>query len=60
MQKRKKNRDMSSEFQFNECVAECAGASGLASGIDWTSIVSEMLTVEAAPETQMTAQETDR
>ncbi|MGD0816552.1 MAG: flagellar filament capping protein FliD [Verrucomicrobiota bacterium] len=32
--------------------------SGLASGIDWTSIVSEMLTEEAAPETQMTTEET--
>jgi flagellar hook-associated protein 2 len=30
--------------------------SGLASGIDWTSIVNELLTVEAAPETQMNAQ----
>ena len=27
--------------------------SGLASGIDWTNIVNELLTVEAAPETQM-------
>ncbi|MGP8201490.1 MAG: flagellar filament capping protein FliD [Limisphaerales bacterium] len=32
--------------------------SGLASGIDWTSIVNEMLTAEAAPETQMTTEET--
>src|SRR5271154_588929 len=32
--------------------------SGLASGINWTSIVNEMLTVEAAPETQMNAEET--
>jgi len=31
--------------------------SGLASGIDWTSIVNELLTVEAAPETQMNAEE---
>ena len=29
--------------------------SGLASGIDWTSIVNELLTVERAPETQMNA-----
>ena len=27
--------------------------SGLASGLDWTSIVSELLTVESAPVTQM-------
>jgi flagellar hook-associated protein 2 len=32
--------------------------SGLASGIDWTSIVNEMLTVESAPETQMNTDET--
>ena len=32
--------------------------SGLASGINWTSIVNEMLTVEAAPETQMNTEET--
>jgi flagellar hook-associated protein 2 len=32
--------------------------SGLASGIDWTSIVNEMLTAEAAPETQMNTEET--
>jgi flagellar hook-associated protein 2 len=32
--------------------------SGLASGIDWTSIVNEMLTEEAAPETQMNTEET--
>ncbi len=32
--------------------------SGLASGIDWTSIVSEMLTIARAPEAQMTAQQT--
>src|SRR3984957_11473978 len=30
--------------------------SGRASGIDWTSIVNELLVVEAAPETQMNAQ----
>ena len=33
--------------------------SGLASGIDWTSIVNEMLTMEAAPETQMNTEETN-
>ncbi len=32
--------------------------SGLASGIDWTSIVSELLTVERAPETQMKTEQT--
>jgi flagellar hook-associated protein 2 len=32
--------------------------SGLASGINWTNIISEMLTVARAPETQMTAQQT--
>ncbi|HUD49546.1 MAG TPA: flagellar filament capping protein FliD [Candidatus Baltobacteraceae bacterium] len=32
--------------------------SGLASGIDWTSIISEMLTIAKAPETQMTAEQT--
>ncbi len=32
--------------------------SGLASGIDWTSIVNELLTVERAPETQMKANQT--
>ena len=32
--------------------------SGLASGIDWTSIVNELLTAEAAPETQMTTEQT--
>jgi flagellar hook-associated protein 2 len=32
--------------------------SGLASGMDWTSIVNEMLTMEAAPEAQMTTEET--
>lgn len=32
--------------------------SGLASGIDWTSIVNELLTVERAPETQMKAEQT--
>jgi flagellar hook-associated protein 2 len=32
--------------------------SGLASGINWTSIVNEMLTAEAAPETQMNTEET--
>jgi flagellar hook-associated protein 2 len=32
--------------------------SGLASGLDWTSIVNEMLQMEAAPETQMQTQET--
>jgi flagellar hook-associated protein 2 len=32
--------------------------SGLASGIDWTAIVNEMLTEQAAPETQMNTQET--
>jgi flagellar hook-associated protein 2 len=32
--------------------------SGLASGIDWTSIVNELLTVEKAPETQMEAEQT--
>lgn len=31
--------------------------SGLASGINWTSIVDEMLTIEAAPETQMQTEE---
>ena len=30
--------------------------SGLASGIDWTSIVNELTTIEAAPETQMNAE----
>ena len=32
--------------------------SGLASGINWTSIINEMLAAEAAPETQMTTEET--
>jgi flagellar hook-associated protein 2 len=32
--------------------------SGLASGIDWTSIINEMLTEARAPETQMTAEQT--
>src|ERR1700744_2012143 len=32
--------------------------SGLASGIDWTSIVNELLTVEKARETQMVANQT--
>jgi flagellar hook-associated protein 2 len=32
--------------------------SGLASGIDWTSIISEMLTIARAPETQMTTEQT--
>jgi len=32
--------------------------SGLASGMNWTAIVSELLQVEAAPETQMTSDET--
>ena len=32
--------------------------SGLASGIDWTSIVNEMLTIARAPETQMKAEQT--
>src|SRR5580658_8699115 len=32
--------------------------SGLASGIDWTAIVNEELTAEAAPETQMETDET--
>ena len=32
--------------------------SGLASGLDWTSIVNELLTVERAPETQMKANQT--
>jgi flagellar hook-associated protein 2 len=32
--------------------------SGLASGMDWTSIINEMLTVQAAPETQMSTEET--
>jgi len=31
--------------------------SGLASGIDWTNIISEMLTISRAPETQMTAEQ---
>src|ERR1700735_380814 len=35
--------------------ASSLALSGLASGIDWTSIVNELLTVEAAPETQMNA-----
>jgi flagellar hook-associated protein 2 len=42
-------------------VSSSSGAvqlSGLASGIDWTSIISEMLTVARAPETQMTSQQT--
>jgi flagellar hook-associated protein 2 len=38
--------------------ASALSLSGLASGINWTSIVSEMLTVEAAPETQMNTEET--
>jgi flagellar hook-associated protein 2 len=38
--------------------ASALALSGLASGINWTSIVSEMLTVEAAPETQMNTEET--
>ena|ERR1035441_6754113 len=32
--------------------------SGLASGMNWTSIISELLTVEAAPELQMNAEKT--
>jgi flagellar hook-associated protein 2 len=32
--------------------------SGLASGIDWTSIVNELVTVERAPETQMKSEQT--
>src|SRR5579883_1771138 len=32
--------------------------SGLASGMDWTSIVNELLTVERAPETLMKSQQT--
>src|SRR5581483_1048497 len=32
--------------------------SGLASGIDWTSIVNELLTVERAPEIQMKSEQT--
>jgi flagellar hook-associated protein 2 len=32
--------------------------SGLASGIDWTTIVNEMLAAEAAPETEMNTEET--
>src|SRR5579863_9579541 len=32
--------------------------SGLASGIDWTSIVNELLQIEAAPETQMEGEQT--
>ncbi|HEY3857501.1 MAG TPA: flagellar filament capping protein FliD [Verrucomicrobiae bacterium] len=42
-------------------VSSSSGAvqlSGLASGIDWTSIISEMLTIAKAPETQMTAEQT--
>ena len=38
--------------------ADALAMSGLASGIDWTSIVNEMLTEEAAPETQMNTEET--
>ena len=38
--------------------ASALSLSGLASGINWTSIVSELLTVEAAPEAQMNTQET--
>ncbi len=38
--------------------ASALALSGLASGINWTSIVNEMLTVEAAPETQMNTEET--
>lgn len=38
--------------------ASALSMSGLASGINWTSIVSEMLTEQAAPETQMTTEET--
>jgi len=38
--------------------ADALAMSGLASGINWTSIVNEMLTEEAAPETQMTTEET--
>ena len=38
--------------------ASALALSGLASGINWTSIVNEMLTVGAAPETQMNADET--
>ena len=32
--------------------------SGLASGLDWTSIINEMVAAEQAPETQMEAQQT--
>jgi flagellar hook-associated protein 2 len=32
--------------------------SGLASGMDWTTIINEMVAVEQAPETQMKAQQT--
>ncbi len=38
--------------------ASALSLSGLASGINWTSIVNELLTVESAPETQMNTQET--
>jgi flagellar hook-associated protein 2 len=38
--------------------ADALAMSGLASGINWTSIVNEMLTAEAAPETQMNTEET--
>jgi flagellar hook-associated protein 2 len=41
-------------------VSSSSGAvqlSGLASGINWTNIISELLTVARAPETQMTAQQ---
>jgi len=42
----------------NSTTADVLAMSGLASGINWTSIVNEMLTAEAAPETQMNAEET--
>ncbi len=38
--------------------ANALAMSGLASGINWTSIVNEMLSVEAIPETQMNTEET--
>src|ERR1700677_3029187 len=46
---------MSSTSSTASSTASSLALSGLASGIDWTSIVNELLQVEAAPETQMNA-----
>ena len=38
--------------------SSASALSGLASGLDWTSIINELVTIEKAPETQMQAQQT--